>query len=813
MKRTQLVLAVTLAACSRSPNSPVVPASSAEPTLPPPAMATQPPPDVDDSAAAYLQSWEDEDFEGMYKLLSPLSQDAVSLEQFTEIYVSLDRDGGIARVETSLLSSRQQDREAQVFFQVTLHTTLVGKIEREITMPLSFEKGHWGINWDHGLIIPELAGGNTLYMDYTIPARANIYDRHGLAFAAHADAVSLGLIPGQIDPEKENELLAELSRIIGRHPEAIRSLYSAAMPDWYIPIGEASAAEIRENFEYLNEYSGLIMKPYKTRYYVGGKLGAPHAIGHTALIPEELAEQYHAMGYRGDEIVGVQGLEAWGEEYLSGKRGGALRVASPNGQWVATLAESQSAPAQAIFTTLDREFQHEVQAALQDLVGAAVVLNRDTGEILAIASAPSFDPNLFDPANYNALQLEKVFADPFRPLLNRATQGQYAPGSTFKVISMASALESGLFNTQQMYYCGHTWTGLGTAYTKYDWTKNKGYPPSGDLNIIGALRRSCNPWFYQIGLSLHNWADYFLPDMAAGFGLGKPTGIIGLQQDINEEVGGVLPNAEWAAEAGMLWNPANTVHMAIGQGEIAVTPIQMAQLYAAIGNGGTIYRPQLVQSISAPSQNPVFIFQPEVVAALPVSQNTLASVRSGLWQVVNERSGTANYRFRDLDIPISGKTGTAEDIPRKPHAWFAGFTDAAMPDRPDIAAVVVLENKGEGSEWAAPIFRRLVEVYFHDEIQQLYPWEVEVGLTATPSPTVVPTPALHVVQSGESLGYLSDYYNVPLADIMIANNLDNPNLLSPGQEIIIPHGGLEFLTPTPTITLTPSLKITPTSQP
>ena len=378
---------------------------------------------------------------------------------------------------------------------------------------------------------------------------------------------------------------------------------------------------------------------------------------------------------------------------------------------------------------------------------------------------------------------------------------------------MASALESGLFNTQQMYYCGHTWTGLGTAYTKYDWTKDKGYPPSGDLNIIGALRRSCNPWFYQIGLSLHNWADYFLPDMAAGFGLGKPTGIVGLQQDINEEVGGVLPNAEWAAEAGMLWNPANTVHMAIGQGEISVTPIQMAQLYAAIGNGGTIYRPHLVQSISAPGQDPVFIFQPEVVATLPISQNTLASVRNGLWQVVNERSGTANYRFRDLDIPISGKTGTAEDIPRKPHAWFAGFTDAAMPDRPDIAAVVVLENKGEGSEWAAPIFRRLVEVYFHDEIQELYPWEVEVGLTATPSPTAVPTPGLHVVQSGESLGHLSDYYNVPLADIMIANNLDNPNLLSPGQEIIIPHGGLEFLTPTPTVTLTPSLKITATSQP
>jgi penicillin-binding protein 2 len=253
--------------------------------------------------------------------------------------------------------------------------------------------------------------------------------------------------------------------------------------------------------------------------------------------------------------------------------------------------------------------------------------------------------------------------------------------------------------------------------------------------------------------------------------------------------------------------------MAIGQGEIAVTPLQIAQLYAAIGNGGTIYRPQLVHSIAAPGEDPVFEFQPEAVATLPVSETTLSSVREGLWQVVNERSGTANYRFLDLDIAIFGKTGTAEDHPRKPHAWFAGFTNAGMPDRPDIAAVVVLENKGEGSEWAAPIFRRLVEVYFHDEIQQLYPWEVEVGLTATPSPTLVPTPSLHVIQPGESLGALADYYNVPLADIMIANRLDNPNLLSPGQEIIIPHGGLEALTPTPTGTLTPSLDKTATPQP
>ena len=209
--------------------------------------------------------------------------------------------------------------------------------------------------------------------------------------------------------------------------------------------------------------------------------------------------------------------------------------------------------------------------------------------------------------------------------------------------------------------------------------------------------------------------------------------------------------------------------MAIGQGDMQVTPLQMAQLYAAIGNGGIIYRPQLIRSIAAPDESPIFEFQPEVVSKLPVSNNTLNAVRQGLWEVVNDPSGTANYRFRSMDIPIYGKTGTAEDRPRNPHAWFAGFTDAGRPDLPDFAAVIILENKGEGSEWAAPIFRRLAEVYFHDEIRELYPWEVEIGLTATPSPTPVPMPVLHVVVARDSLGRLSDLYKVTLPDIIIAN--------------------------------------------
>ena len=808
MKKAFILLILCLVACTVQQDNPT---SNPATDLPPPALATDSPPSAESTTIEYLMAWKKNDFNSMYELLLPESKNTISQEDFVNTYQNVNSIGVFTNTVAKHISTQQNNLDAKSYVDLTLYSSLVGNIHREITLPLKFKNRVWGIEWNKGLILPELINDNNLYMDYIIPSRANIYDRNGLAFAAHTDAVSLGVIPGEINPEQEEQLLQDLSPLLGRHPESLKSLYASSKPEWYVPLGETSSNEIKTIYDKLTSYSGLIMKPYQTRYYVGGKLGAPHAVGYTALIPEEQSEIYKSMGYRGDEFVGVQGLEAWGETYLSGKRGGALHVASPEGKWVTTLAESKSSPAQAIYTTLDRRFQKEVQTALQDLVGAAVVLNMNTGEVLAMASSPSFDPNLFDPANYNIMQLEETIMNPYTPLINRVTQGQYAPGSTFKVVTMASALESNLFNAEQIYYCGHTWTGLGTAYTKYDWTYDKGFAPSGNLTLIGGLRRSCNPWFYQIGISLHNWADYFLPDMSRKFGLGSPTGIIGLQQSINEEVGGIIPNVDWAKETNTLWTPANTVHMAIGQGDIQVTPLQMAQLYAAIGNGGTIYRPQLIQSISAPDEKPSFEFKAEAVSQLPVSSNNLNAVRQGLWEVVNDPSGTANYRFRQLDIPIYGKTGTAEDLPRNPHAWFAGFTNAQRPNTPDFAAVIVLENKGEGSEWAAPIFRRLVEVYFLDEIDTLYPWEVEIGLTATPSPTPIPEPKLHIVQAGESLGSLSGFYKVPLADIMLANNLNNPNLLSPGQELVIPLGGIENLTPTPTHT--PLLEISSTPQP
>lgn len=729
-----IVFALLLAACGLVSSS----TSTPEPTLPNPGHTTTLPPNPEGTASAFLNAWAQKDYAGMYSLLSPLSQAAISQEDFVARYTDAADQMTLKEIETSILSSLQKDLDAELAFRVTFHTALVGDITRDITMPLRFDGARWVIAWDDGLILPELKGGNSLFMDYKIPSRANIYDRNGLAFAAQTDAVAIGIIPGQITDE--STLLRELSALLGRHPEVLKAMYQYAQPDWYVPMGEASAEEIHARYNILSGLGGLVLNTYQTRYYLNGSLGAAHAVGYISSIPAEEANYYRLLGYRGDERVGTIGLEAWGEKYLAGKRGGTLLVVTPGGQIAATLAESESAPGQAVYSTLDREFQKQVAQAMGDLPGAAVVLNINTGEVLAFVSSPSFDPNLFDYTNYNSSTLGAVLDNPYRPLINRVTQGLYPPGSTFKVINIAAALKSGLFDRDTEYTCTGVWDELGANFVKYDWTVSHNLPPHGTITLPQALTYSCNTYNYHIGFELYNKVDpEYLPKIAREFGLGKPTGIVGLLEGTNEEVGGIVPDAKWKQEnIGEEWSAGDHVNMAIGQGYLQVTPLQMAVIYAAIGNGGTLYRPQLVLKIAAPGEEPSYEFKPEVIGAIPLTAEQLDVIREGLRGVVTDRNGTARNILKGLQVPVWGKTGTAEDPPRRPHAWFIGYTQANRDDKPDIVVAVILQNRGEGSEWAAPVFRRIVESYFFGRSYVLYPWESDFGLTATPTGTPDP---------------------------------------------------------------------------
>lgn len=732
MRRATIVLlALVLGACtfggSRTPDPTA--------TLPAPGVTSISPPSPEAAVRQFLEAWKQGRYEDMYAMLTPLTQDSLSPEQFRQRYQEVHRGAALTGVDYEILSSLLNPRAAQVAYRVILHSAAVGDIVRDTKLDLTLVDGVWRMAWTEAAILPELAGGNRLYLDYVTPTRANIYDRNGLALAAQGEAVALWIVPNQIgDEEAEGAMLSALSRLLGWRSDAIQARYEPFRnTDYYIPLGEVALEEFQRYQGTLSAVGGVGWQIYSTRFYPFGGV-APQTVGYVSQIQREELAEYQARGYAGDEFVGREGLERAFEDELRGQPGGTLYLLNPNGQVIGTLASRQPTMPQAVYTTLDRDLQRHVQQALAGFNGAIVVLERDTGAVLAMASSPDFDPNAYDTRNPNwQYLLRDIYNNPSSPTLNRATNGGYPLGSVFKIITMAAALESGFFTADTVYNCTGEFRELpGEVY--YDWTVAKDLPPHGPIDLVQALERSCNPYFWHIGLDLFKRGRIAaLPDMARAFGLGSPTGIeIG-------DWGGIVPDPEWKRQnLGVDWMPGDAVQLAIGQASLNVSPLQVARFVAAVGNGGTLYRPQLVQRIQPAVGEPTHTFQPEPQGTLPISPDNLATIQQAMVQVVRADRGTARRRFLGLDIAIAGKTGTAESGTAKPHSWFAGYTFEGRTGKPDIAVVVLVEYQGEGSEWAAPIFRRVIESYFYGRPRALYPWESEIGVTRTPTPSPGP---------------------------------------------------------------------------
>lgn len=706
--------------------------------LPTPIVNVTAAPRPDGTLRGYLEAWKADDYASMYNLLTPESQQTISLEEFDKKYRAAMNALTLSALQYEILSvEAASPAVAEGRFRVTYETNLFGNFQREMQISFRIVSGLWRVEWNDGLILPELAGGNRLSMDYQTPPRGVIYDRPLRAnqekrpFVAQTDAYAIGLVPTNILPEQEPTLLSELGILLGLYPIQVLPIYDNRRDVyWYIPVGEAPASEVERRLGRLSSISGLVLTPYTARFYYGNGI-APQTVGYVSAVPAEEVDKYVRKGTSPAARVGRAGIELWGEQYLAGKSGGTLYVVKPDGS-LTQLAQAASQPASDIQLTIDRDFQVQVQRALEGFRGAIVVMERDTGRILAMASSPKFDPNIFEPNNANSPDgIQAVFNDLNRPLVNRAAQGQLPLGSVFKVITFAAALESGTFTPDLKLQCGYEWTGLADKI-RYDWTWERCQKelaatgtcrtqPSGELTLSQGLMRSCNPWFWHIGLDLYRQGRVTaIADMARAFGLGKPTGI------------GVIDEG-----AGNITNPAGeveAVNQAIGQGDVLVTPLQVARFMAAIGNGGTLYRPQLVEKIIAPDGSETTVFKPEAMGTLPLKPETLAALQKAMREVIINPRGTAAHRFRGMQTPIYGKTGTAESGSGLPHSWFAGYTDAQNPDLPDIAIAVVVENMGEGSEYATPIFRRVVEIYFTGQPRTLFWWEANFGITRTPTP-------------------------------------------------------------------------------
>ncbi len=715
------LIAVVVSACGG--NAATQPsASTATPTNPPGQVVptTISVPDPIEATSAYLNAWGDYDYATMYAMLTQLSADGVSYEDFAARYVNVEVEASLAGVEYEILGALTNPNNAQVAYSITLNSSLVGAITRETRMNLSLENGAWKVIWNETLILPELAGGNRLSMQRFTPTRGLIYDQFGNALVAAGEVVALSVIPSNVNEEGVSGLLAQLARMTGYPSGYLNTLIFGDDAPYIVPVAEMPVDQFEAYETYLDPYLGaLSWQNYFTRlYYIGS--GGANTLGYVGQIPAEEVDEWARLGYPVDAFVGRLGIENWGEEYLAGQRGGELYVVSPNDERVTILGSREAQPSESIYTTLDAELQFWAQFAIKDFTGAIVVLERDTGRILAMASSPTFDPNDADFANPNSEWGSYFTGDLDRPFFNRATQGEYVPGSIFKVITIAAALESGLYTPQSSLYCGHEWTGLGTPLK--DWTLDKGLPASGELTLQEGIMRSCNPWFYTIGQTLYSQGQTtLLADMARAFGLGSVTGL-----DVLPESEGLISNPDNSTtESQPLFN---AVQQAIGQSDTLITPLQAAVYIAAIGNGGIIYQPQLIQEIVDTGGEANASFVPIEKGTLPISEDTLRAIQGALRMVTTNPRGTAYRTFANLTIPVYGKTGTAEITGLDPHAWFIGYTNAARADKPDIAIAVLVENIGDGSEFAAPIFRRVMEVYFYGAPQRPYPWEDGIGV-------------------------------------------------------------------------------------
>lgn len=457
------------------------------------------------------------------------------------------------------------------------------------------------------------------------------------------------------------------------------------------------------------ELPGVVVEVTPVRQYLNGKMTA-QIIGFTGEVSREELDHDSSDLLTPGDIIGKFGIEKFLDSHLRGKNGAEQVEVNAGGKAVRSLGRIQSEPGDNVVLAIDSALQEEAWKALGDRPGAVAVLDPRNGAVLALVSSPSFDPNLFN-GGISSDDWEKLAGNRRHPMENRSISGQYPPGSTYKPVIAAAALEEGLITPETTFYCNGTFT-LGNRIFRC-WNE-KGH---GHISLHRAIVESCDVYFYNLGklLGVDKIASY-----AKTFGLGAPLGI-----DLTREKGGLIPTRQWKlSRMKEPWQQGETISISIGQGFNLVTPLQLANIYATLGNGGTLYRPRLITQLESSDGHVIKEYGPEKLGALPLSPQTIQIINKALWGVVNERGGTGSVLKRK-EADVCGKTGTAQVIglpqdqkTRKAKRVSADFQDHALfacfapYGNPEIAVAVILENAGHGGSVAAPVARKVIDAYF-----------------------------------------------------------------------------------------------------
>lgn len=585
----------------------------------------------------------------------------------------------------------------------------------------------WQLQMLQGEQFQRLSEQNRLRSLRTKSVRGKILDRHGQVLADNRVAYTLMGVPAELPPREQ--LVPLLQRLdIDLDPDTLQPRRRATAQK-AVPIQRDFPRDQVAYFaEHRMDFPGMFIEVEPLRTYPHGTTAA-HLLGYLGEISDTQLQRQKGRGYAPGDLVGQAGLEQALEDILRGSPGARQVEVDVLGRETQVLTATPATPGMDLVLTLDLALQKLAERLLAPHRGSIVAIDPRNGQILASASNPTFDPNAFVPrpsmATWRALSTDQRF-----PLHNRATQGQYPPGSVFKIVTALGALADGIVTPHSTVCCAGAYDYGG--HTFRDW-KPSGH---GCVNLRMAMAQSCDVYFYHIGqlMGVDRIAHY-----AQAFGLGQTTGFAP-----SLEKGGLVPSTAWKRRArGQPWYAGETLPVAIGQGYTMTTPLQVVNMVATLANGGTLYKPTIVLRQELVLNHIPIETPPTIVHQIRVPKQYIAAVQQGLWSVVNDANGTGKAA-RHFQIAIAGKTGTAQVVRQydasphrqaflpeqhRHHAWFAAY---APYEAPRIAVVVMIEHAGKGGGQFAGYAKTLIDAY----LRQRYP---ESTLNA-PIPVPVPKP-------------------------------------------------------------------------
>lgn len=515
--------------------------------------------------------------------------------------------------------------------------------------------------------------------------RGTIYDRNGLPIVENRLSFDVIVLPQEI--EDDDKTFAIVARVLGTSKENIKAIEKKEYQAPFAPVTIARDIDKDKAFileEMKQDIPGILIQSKSLRWYIYEER-ASHIIGYLSLINREELERLRDYGYTFRDLVGRSGVERVYDRYLKGEGGGMQLEVDAVGRLVKTLGTKMPKKGTDITLTIDAKLQSRVSELLSGKKGAIIVMDPNNGEILAMSSSPSFDPNLFIDPNKNEVAMG-LLKSVSRPMINRAINGQYPPGSTFKIIVALAGLETKKINENATFNCaGKFWVGN----IEFDCWKEGGHGPQ---NLREALTHSCNIYFYNLGRKL---GPDVLAEYSRKLGLGRQTGI-----DLAGESKGFVPTVWWKKTVKHeSWYEGETINYSIGQGYLSVTPLQMAQVISIFATEGNIPRPHLIKKIG---DSEISIPKPKTTN---ISKDTITAIKQALKDVVASDTGTGQ-RAKVEGIKIAAKTGTAQSPQGEPHAWFVGYAPA---DNPRIAFAILVEHGGKGGLIAADLAKQILE--------------------------------------------------------------------------------------------------------